>query len=813
MNDKIDISALMQTFNEALQAGDVLVAEQAIADMGERDNHFLRGAKIRLAIHRKDLDRAEELCRVAIKDFPKIPKFSGLLAQVLTKMRRFDEAELFYLKRLEQGGGSVHDYIGLARLAKSRGEWFRAARLWGQIRNQFRRKDCDQWWLEHTLSLLNSGSSLDAEQAGAPPEDGNENTLLRQAEIAYANEKLDLAWNYIQQRKQLYPDAKIAVQLEEALSLDAGSFEAAGQIVLSSKQATNVVGDAEPPPDFPPELQLPGPRNPGNDYGFISQSLRDYQNSGGVMHLPVSVILPTYNRARLLAKTLAGLVHQTYPSDLVEVIVADDGSKEDIAGVVRRFEDKLNISWVRQPDQGYRLAAVRNLGIRTAKHDHIVILDCDVIPHPGLVEAYMAYHHVTDQAALIGPRRHVDTSNVQLADILDAPASYLDLEDIKSENETLKDSNETTVDWRLTIFDETDGLKLDKLPYRVFSGGNVSLVKSMISEVGEFDEDFADWGGEDNEFGFRLFNAGYYFIPVLGAIGYHQEPPNGVNETDRLGGREKTSMHLLQKVPYVSRRKPFELYEVPKVSIYIPAFNAEKYIERSIDSALSQSFKDLEVVVCDDGSTDATVEILQRRYGNEPRVRWTSQLNNGIGAASNTAVKMCRAPLIGQLDSDDELLPDAVEAMVKVFVENPNLALAYSEFEYIDDVGKVYGLGPRSEYSREKLLVRMISFHFRMFSKRYWARTSGFDENLESAIDYDIAQKLSEVGDVMRVPKVCYRYRLHGHNISLQRRKKQEVNHLIVINNALQRMGLGEQWFAATSEKTNRRSVRLLRKV
>lgn len=90
---------------------------------------------------------------------------------------------------------------------------------------------------------------------------------------------------------------------------------------------------------------------------------------------------------------------------------------------------------------------------------------------------------------------------------------------------------------------------------------------------------------------------------------------------------------------------------------------------RCVDSALNQTITDLEVCICNDGSTDNTLKILEEHYGDHPRVRFITQENKGIGAASNAAVKLCRGFYIGQLDSDDYLEPDAVEVCLNEFKE------------------------------------------------------------------------------------------------------------------------------------------------
>ncbi|EKO1133677.1 glycosyltransferase, partial [Escherichia coli] len=533
--------------------------------------------------------------------------------------------------------------------------------------------------------------------------------------------------------------------------------------ITAKKSERAELKEVEPIPlDWPSDLTLPPLPESTNDYVWAGKrkELDDYPRKQLIID-GLSIVIPTYNRAKILAITLACLCNQKTIYDY-EVIVADDGSKENIEEIVREFESLLNIKYVRQKDYGYQLCAVRNLGLRAAKYNYVAILDCDMAPNPLWVQSYMELLAVDDNVALIGPRKYIDTSKHTYLDFLSQKSLINEIPEIITNNQVAgKVEQNKSVDWRIEHFKNTDNLRLCNTPFRFFSGGNVAFAKKWLFRAGWFDEEFTHWGGEDNEFGYRLYREGCYFRSVEGAMAYHQEPPGKENETDRAAGKNITVQLLQQKVPYFYRKKEkiesATLKRVPLVSIYIPAYNCSKYIVRCVESALNQTITDLEVCICDDGSTDDTLRILQEHYANHPRVRFISQKNKGIGSASNTAVRLCRGFYIGQLDSDDFLEPDAVELCLDEFRKDLSLACVYTTNRNIDREGNLISNGYNWPiYSREKLTSAMICHHFRMFTARAWNLTEGFNESISNAVDYDMYLKLSEVGPFKHINKICY---------------------------------------------------------
>jgi chondroitin synthase len=602
-------------------------------------------------------------------------------------------------------------------------------------------------------------------------------------------------------RKEFDPTTQLLLHNSGSIKLTdaeyADHLQACKQIASKKSEDADIKEVNPIPKEWPKDLELkPLPEGP-NDYKWWF----DYKNIDVALdplsdEIGLSIIIPTFNRSNILDITLACLCNQATKYKF-EVIVADDGSKEQIVDVVRSYESKLDIKYVRQKDYGYQLCAVRNLGIRTAKYSYVAILDCDMAPLVDWVDSYVTELLMDDDCALIGPRKYVDTLKYKGSQFLKDSKFLTNLPEVLSSNKTSATQvQEVTKDWRLDHFEKTDGLRLCDSPFRYFSGGNVAFSKKWIDRVGWFDEEFTHWGGEDNEFGYRLFKAGCFFKYVPGGMAYHQEPPGKENETDRDAGKKITIEIVKDKVPYFYRKlEPIEvakIKKIPLVSIYVPAYNCKSSIQKCIDSALNQTINDLEVCICDDGSTDGTSELLHKLYSDHPRVSFVKQKNRGIGAASNGAVKLCNGFYIGQLDSDDYLEPDAVELCLKEFLRDRSLVCVYTTNRNIKPTGELISNGYNWPlYSREKFATAMIIHHFRMFSSRAWYLSGGFDEGITNAVDYDIYLKLSELGNFKHINKISYNRVLHGENTSIKKLGIQKKNHFKVLNNFLNRQSIG----------------------
>ena len=189
---------------------------------------------------------------------------------------------------------------------------------------------------------------------------------------------------------------------------------------------------------------------------------------------------------------------------------------------------------------------------------------------------------------------------------------------------------------------------------------------------------------------------------------------------------------------------------MPKVSIVIPTYNRARYVTEAIDSVLSQTFLDYEVIVVDDGSTDNTKDVL-RRYGD--KIRYMYQPNSGVGAARNAGVRSAVGEWLAFLDSDDIWLPEYLSCQMEQASQNPSAhTLMTNSVRFEADgsslnVFQHYGIDyPETDKNGLCLIERPLSlilqkgnpgFPTTMFKRESFIRVGLFNENVTISEDLE----------------------------------------------------------------------------
>jgi glycosyltransferase involved in cell wall biosynthesis len=202
------------------------------------------------------------------------------------------------------------------------------------------------------------------------------------------------------------------------------------------------------------------------------------------------------------------------------------------------------------------------------------------------------------------------------------------------------------------------------------------------------------------------------------------------------------------------------------VSVIVPAFNAASFIKSALESVLAQTYSQVEVIVVDDGSTDATPSIV-RELGD--RVRYVHQPNAGPAAARNTGIRNSTGELLAFLDADDVWRLDKLEKQVALISRNPDLGLVYSSLEEIDSHGVSRG------YLKAKLRGMVLSEVLLgkggagmgstgLIPRSVAERVGNFDERLPPCEDTDLLWRIAARYPIDYVDEPLAKYRIHSSN-------------------------------------------------
>lgn len=233
------------------------------------------------------------------------------------------------------------------------------------------------------------------------------------------------------------------------------------------------------------------------------------------------------------------------------------------------------------------------------------------------------------------------------------------------------------------------------------------------------------------------------------------------------------------------------------ISIAVPIYNTARFLPAALDSLLAQDDPNWEGLLWDDGSSDGSAEIAVAYAARDARFRVLGDgRNRGNPAALASALALARGDLIGVLDSDDVLEPDALSSMRAFLQAQPQLGMAYSQYVEIDEAGNVRGLGTRfnTPYSAHALLVQFMTHHFRLIRRAAYLAVGGVDASIVESADYDLCLRLSEVCAVGHLPKVLYRYRIRRDSVSGSQRLRQVQTSFAAAQRALQRRGMAQDY-------------------
>jgi glycosyltransferase involved in cell wall biosynthesis len=396
----------------------------------------------------------------------------------------------------------------------------------------------------------------------------------------------------------------------------------------------------------------------------------------------VTCVIPVYNAEDYLIGGIESLLSQTYPN--VEIILVDDCSTDTSWNIclglselypnVRAFKNKENSGG---PLRG------REKGIKESRGEWITFMDCDDYVKPTYIE------HL------------VDATDKGIFDIAVTGHSRL-YNDGRNEDFLWNDYSQTT-DERLTTFYE------HFLMHDIWTDPTDTVGQNLIRASVCKSTDLSK------------YTSSVYAEDTLMALAFLSNSKNGVNFVDHHdfvwrqiegsgshGGFSETAnkSEFYKACSDIFYDK--EIYNMisansPKVSVVVPVYNVEPYLEQCLDSILNQSYGNLEVILVNDGSTDASQKIINKFKKKESRIRAITQQNMGLNMARAAGVKIASGQYITFVDSDDIVDENYIKILYECLVRN-DVDISIVGLSNFTDIKDIWEVDDRSLNFSEQVL-------------------------------------------------------------------------------------------------------------
>lgn len=485
----------------------------------------------------------------------------------------------------------------------------------------------------------------------------------------------------------------------------------------------------------------------------------------------VSVVIPLGDRAPRLGIALQSLLTQGYPN--LEIIVVDDGSNRVAVQTVAAIGD-ARVRTIRSAQPGR--AAACNAGLARAGGDYVAFLapaDRYLPDKVALQVAYledhpdlgMVYTAATCVDALGNPSAGAPVGAATTTDEVYAEIGFRAPVQVAFSTVMVRRSVLAAVggfDEALECFEDTD------LWRRIAKAARVGAIAQATAEV-------CDQTDEDPD-----------PIVVLGAYAaYAAKVEREDGDRDpliRATGLRRLGEQAAAVLRARGRQVPFgdlllhqaERQFDPKVSIIIPVYNGAKYLAEAIDSALAQTYSNIEIIVVNDGSTDAGAsERVALAYGE--RIRYAAKPNGGVATALNRGVEEMTGDYFSWLSHDDLYLPDKVETQIKALLQmpDPRRCVLYSDYEVFTDdpaAGTPYILQHMAPEDFRYYITIANALHgcTLLVPRQAFAEHGGFNPALRTTQDYDLWFRMAETYAFVHQPVILVRARSHAEQGTLQ---------------------------------------------
>jgi len=239
---------------------------------------------------------------------------------------------------------------------------------------------------------------------------------------------------------------------------------------------------------------------------------------------------------------------------------------------------------------------------------------------------------------------------------------------------------------------------------------------------------------------------------------------------------------------------------MPEVSVVMPVYNGEKYLQLALDSLFSQDFTDFQIIAVDDGSTDNTAKILADNAKKDKRLKVvTVSPNKGLPNALNTGLENATGKYVARMDCDDISLPKRFSTQVKFLEAHPEIDLvaAFIEMFRDNEILGVHIVPTDPEVIKAAMLFTNPVAHPTVMIRKEFLDKHNLKYANQNVEDYEFWNRISNLGRIANIPEPLVKYRIHTSQFSSTHNVKQEAADLAIKQSITKRLGFEfseDQW-------------------
>lgn len=220
----------------------------------------------------------------------------------------------------------------------------------------------------------------------------------------------------------------------------------------------------------------------------------------------------------------------------------------------------------------------------------------------------------------------------------------------------------------------------------------------------------------------------------------------------------------------------------PPLSVAMSVYNGERFLESAIDSVLAQDFADFEFLIVDDGSSDATPDILRAYAARDPRVRPLVRENRGLVASLNQLLGLARAPLVARMDADDLAMPERFSSQIAYLAQHPEVGVLGSWTTDIDEHGEPCSAGQHDQPVTHEQFVHnvahggpLLAHPAVMYRRDVVLSVGGYHRAFRHCEDFDLWLRLADRTRIANLPQRLLRYRHYADQVSQRHALEQQI--------------------------------------